>query len=142
LETLFCLLPALFLALLAYNFFYEHGWLSIAEPARTVKPVYGLEYLVQALLWVVVWGFVLRGLLAWRLLRGLTRDIRRVLDELTPAAVLGPLFDDLIVATQNVRQRAATLASFRQQTQQVREDLLDVGEGGKDWQLGRLRSAV
>jgi hypothetical protein len=142
LEVLFCLLPVMFLALLAYNFFYEHGWLSFAEPARNVKPVYGLEYLVQALLWVVVWGLLLRGLLAWRLLRGLTRDIRRVLDETTPAGALGTLFDDLTVATHDVRQRCAMLAGFRQQTLQLREEILDVGEGRKDWQLGRLRSAV
>ena len=142
LEAAFLLAAGAVLALLAYNFFYEHGWLSFAEPQRVVKPVYGLEYLVQALLWVFVWGLVLRGLLAWRLLSGLTRDIRRVLDELTPAGVLGPLFGDLLATTHNIRQQAAMLGSFRDQTQQLRAELFDNGEGRGDWQLGRLRSAV
>jgi hypothetical protein len=139
LEVLFCVLPAVLLARLAYNFFYEHNWLAVAQPEQAVTPVYGLEYLVQALLWVVVWGLLLRGWLVWRLQRGLDRDIRRMLDALTPQSVLGPLFDDVLAQVAGVRQNTAALEQFQQQTRQLRADLLDQRDG---WQLGRLRSAV
>jgi hypothetical protein len=137
LEVLFCLLPAMLLARLAYNFFYEHNWLAVAEPERTVTPVYGLEYLVQALLWVVVWGLLLRGWLVWRLQRGLSRDIKRMLDGLTPQAVLGPLFEEVVVSTAGVRQQAAALERFSIETRQLRAELLDERGG---WALGRPRS--
>jgi predicted ATPase len=139
LELLFCLLPGALLARLAYNFFYEHNWLSLAAPEQTIKPIYGVEYLVQALLWIVVWGLLLRGWLIWRLERGLSRDIKTMLDGLSPATVLGPLFDDLLAAARGVHEQAALVERFRQQTGELRRQLLDEREG---WQLGRLRSAV
>jgi hypothetical protein len=139
LELLFCLVPALLLGRLAYNFFYEHNWLAITEPDRAVKPVYGLEYLVQALLWIVVWGLLLRGWLVWRLQRGLARDIRRMLEGLTPTAVLGPLFEELLVQGEEAREQAGMLDSFERQTAQLRSQLFEEHDG---WQLGRLRSAT
>jgi hypothetical protein len=139
LELLFCLLPAALLARLAYNFFYEHNWLSIAEPDWAVKPVYGVEYLVQALLWTVVWGLLLRGWLMWRLVRGLNRDVRRMLDELSPSTVLGPLFDDLLANARRIHEQASLIDGFGQQVRELRRQL----EGDREsWQLGRLRSAV
>jgi dephospho-CoA kinase len=139
LEVLFSLLPGLLLGRLAYNFFYEHNWLAIAEPERVVKPVYGLEYLVQALLWIVVWGLLLRGWLIWRLQRGLARDIRRMVEGLTPTTVLGPLFEDLLTMARGVRQNAMMLDTFERRTAQLRHEVFAEGE---PWQLGRLRSAV
>jgi hypothetical protein len=139
LELLFCLLPAALLARLAYNFFYEHNWLSIAEPERPVKPIYGVEYLVQALLWIVVWGLLLRGWLMWRLVRGLSRDVRWMLDELSPSAVLGPLFDDVLADARRIHEQASLIDGFGQQVGELRRQL----EGDREsWQLGRLRSAV
>jgi hypothetical protein len=139
LELLFCVLPAALLARLAYNFFYEHNWLSIADPERAVKPIYGIEYLVQALLWIVVWGLLLRGWLVWRLVGGLNRDVRRMLDELSPSAVLGPLFDDLLSDARRIHEQASYLDGFGQQVRELRGQL----QGDRDaWQLGRLRSAV
>jgi hypothetical protein len=132
-------LPALLLGRLAYNFLYEHNWLAITEPDRAVKPVYGLEYLAQALLWIVVWGLLLRGWLVWRLQRGLSRDIRRMLEGLTPAAVLGPLFEELLLKGEEVREQAGMLDSFERQTAQLRGQLFEESDG---WQLGRLRSTT
>ncbi|HEY2880924.1 MAG TPA: dynamin family protein, partial [Pirellulales bacterium] len=86
LEILFIALPALLLWRLAKNFFYEHLWL---DPAR---PLLGFDFLFQSALWVVLWGFVLRGLLAWRLQRGLKRDLSAIIDQLTPGTVFGSLF--------------------------------------------------
>jgi hypothetical protein len=141
LELLFILLPAALLARLAYNFFYEHNWLSLTDPSRPVRPVYGIEYLVQSLLWVVVWGLLLRGWLMWRLQRGLKRDIRRLLDSLAPHEVLGPVFDDLMAETTALREQAAKLAQFRDQTNRLRAPLFEAKDGAA-WQLGRLQSAA
>jgi hypothetical protein len=139
LEVLFCLLPGLLLGRLAYNFFYEHNWLAVAEPDRPLKPVYGLEYLVQALLWIVVWGLLLRGWLVWRLQRGLSRDIRRMLDALTPAMALGPLFEELLADARRVREHAATLERFGEQAHELRHSIFEESGG---WRLGRLHSPV
>jgi hypothetical protein len=139
LELLFCLLPAALLARLAYNFFYEHNWLSIAEPERGVKPIYGIEYLVQALLWIAMWGLLLRGWLMWRLMRGLSRDVRRMLDELSPSMVLGPLFDDLLAEVRRIHEQASLIDGFGPQVRELRRQLQGERES---WQLGRLRSAV
>ncbi len=137
LEVLFCLLPGLLLGRLAYNFFYEHNWLAIAEPDRAVKPVYGLEYLVQALLWIVVWGLFLRGWLVWRLQRGLSRDIRRMLDALTHSMVLGPLFDELLGDARKVREHAVALERFGEDIAELRRAIFEESAG---WRLGRLRA--
>ena len=139
LELLFILLPAALLARLAYNFFYEHNWLSLTDPSRPVRPVYGIEYLVQSLLWIVVWGLLLRGWLVWRLQRGLQRDIRRLLDSLAPHEVLGPVFNDLAAQTTDLREHATTLFEFGEQSHRIRATLIGTGKDAA-WQLGRLKA--
>jgi hypothetical protein len=138
LEVLFALLPAALLARLAYNFFYEHNWLSLTDPSRAVTPVYGIEYLVQSLLWVVVWGLLLRGWLVWRLQRGLQRDVRRLLESLTPHDVLGPLLGELTAQTTAIRQQAAMLTDLSDQSNRLRAALFGANDGAA-WQLGRLQ---
>ena len=64
LELLFIALPAVLLWRLAYNFFYEHLWLG------STQPLFGLDFLLQSALWILIWGLILRGFLAWRLQRG------------------------------------------------------------------------
>jgi hypothetical protein len=93
---------------------------------------------VQALLWIVAWGLLLRGWLIWRLERGLSRDIRRLLDGLSPMTVLGPMFDELLTIAHAAHEQAARIEGFRGQSQQLRGQILDEGE---EWQLAHLRSA-
>ncbi len=130
LELLFLALPAYLLGRLAYNFFYEHIW----ERAS----LYGLDYLVQALLWTVVWGLLLRGLLVFRLQRGLGRDIRATIDQMTPQSALGPVFGELASAAHEIERQAARLGVFREHTSALSKEVLADGE---QWQLGRLRTA-
>jgi hypothetical protein len=129
-ELLFVLLPGYLLGRLAYNFFYEHPW----EKA----PLYGLDFLVQALLWTVVWGLLLRGLLAFRLQRGLARDIRATIGAMTPQSALGAIFADLEAAAQEIERQAGRITEFREQAGALRKDVF---ADGQPWQLGRLRTA-
>jgi hypothetical protein len=129
-ELLFLVLPGYLLGRLAYNFFYEHIW----ERA----PLYGLDFLVQALLWTIVWGLLLRGLLVFRLQRGLTRDIRSAIDAMTPQSALGPIFTDLEAEAHEVERQAERLAEFRAQTGSLRKEIFS---GAEAWLLGRLRTA-
>ncbi len=127
---MFLALPAYLLGRLAYNFFYEHIW----ERA----PLYGLDYLVQALLWTVVWGLLLRGCLVFRLQRGLSADIRATIDRMTPQSALGPIFGELASAAHQIERQAARLGEFREQASALGKEVLAEGE---HWQLGRLRTA-
>jgi energy-coupling factor transporter ATP-binding protein EcfA2 len=130
LELLFIALPALLLWRLAKNFFYEHLWV---EPSR---PLLGFDFLLQSALWIVVWGLLLRGLLAWRLQRGLKRDLSALVDRLNPATALGPLFDEFIAPAQAIRQHLDKLATRRGDIDRLQTEL----EAGASWQLGRLRT--
>ena len=130
LELLFIALPALLLWRLAKNFFYEHLWV---EPSR---PLLGFDFLLQSALWIVVWGLILRGLLAWRLQRGLKRDLAALIDRLNPATALGPLFDDYLMPTQAIRLHIDKLATLRGDIDRLQTEL----EAGTTWQLGRLRT--
>jgi hypothetical protein len=123
---LFVIVPGYVLARLAYNFFYEHPWLG--------RPPLGLDYLVQAALWTIVWGLLLRGLLAARLRRGLRRDIDRLVASLTPAHTLGPLFDEWVSRAAAIRQQLDALGPIREQAMRLRTELESEG----DWKLGRL----
>src|SRR4029077_4459716 len=93
LEILFLSLPAVLLWRLAKNFFYEHLWLE------STGPLLGFDFFLQSALWVIVWGLVLRGLLAWRLQRGLRRDLDTIVEQLTPDVALGPLFESYTAAS-------------------------------------------
>ena len=68
LEVLFCLLPAA-LAWRGWRTTFSMSTIGSPSPSRSGRSSRStaLEYLVQALLWVVVWGFLLRGWLVWRL---------------------------------------------------------------------------
>ena len=90
LEVLFLALPALLLGRLAKDFFYDHLWMDKAQP------LLGFDYLMQSALWIVVWGLALRGLLAWRLQRGLNRDLAKLVERLTPDDALGPLLEEFV----------------------------------------------
>lgn len=126
LELLFFLLPGYLLGRLGYNFFFEHSWQG--------KPLYGLDFVGQAVLWTIVWGLLLRGLLIARLEQGVGREVRRLADQLTPQETLGPLFEEFAAKAARIRRAAAPLGSFRTQVNNLRKDLTE----GTEWRLGRL----
>ena len=129
LELLFIALPALLLWRLAKNFFYEHLWV---EPSR---PLLGFDFLLQSALWIVVWGLLLRGLLAWRLQRGLKRDLAALIDRLNPATAR-PTVRRFLMPAQAIRLHTDKLATLRGDIDRLQTEL----EAGTTWQLGRLRS--
>jgi len=125
LELLFIALLGFVVFRLGWNFFYEHTWLS--------KPLLGLDYLVYAAMWLVVWGFLLRWLLAARLQRGLQREISALVENLNCREIVGLLFEDLGRDAKRLEDHAAALQSILRR----RDDLNDSlgGHGGK---LGRI----
>ena len=130
LELLFIALPVLLLWRLAKNFFYEHLWV---EPSC---PLLGFDFLLQSALWIVVWGLLLRGLLAWRLQRGLKRDLSAD-RSIESHDGLGPAVRRIHRAgRKSIQQHLDKLASLRSEIDRLQNDL----ESDGPWQLGRLRS--
>jgi hypothetical protein len=101
LEILFLALAGLLAARLAYNFFYEHMWLA--------KPLLGLDYLVYAVLWLAVWGLILRWILGVRLQFGLRREIRNLVRNFDCREAVAPLFADRRQAAERIRRQMAAL---------------------------------
>ncbi len=128
LELLFVALPAVLLWRLAKDFFYEHLWLQSSQP------LLGLDFLIQSALWVLMWGLLLRGLLAWRLQRGLKRDLSQLINQLTPESALRPLFGELAASVATIRQHTAHLNQWRDELDQLRADL----KSASPWQLSSL----
>ena len=126
LELLFLSLLGFVVFQLGRNFFYEHTWLG--------KPLLGLDYLVYSTLWITVWGFVLRWLLAARLQRGLQREITALVENLNCREIVGLLFEDLRRASKQVRDHAAALQTIQGLRDQLVEELVP-----EQSHLGRLR---
>ncbi len=109
LELLFVALPAVLLYRLAKNFFYDHLWMESSQP------LLGLDFLAQSALWVLVWGLAACAA-CWPgdLQLGLKRDLGKLIDQLTPDEVLGPLFSDFAGPAARIREGrrpASTLAN-------------------------------
>jgi hypothetical protein len=136
LEILFVALPGVLLYRLAKNFFYDHLWQGLWTESS--KPLLGIDFLIQAALWVLVWGLLLRGWLAWRLQSGLKRDLSAIAERLTPDAALGPLFSEFGLAATTIRHHTAALTPIRNDAKRLRDDVESSGQ----WQLGRLRNVV
>src|SRR6185436_19347735 len=80
---------------LGRNYFYD-SWLAYdlglaAQPA----PVLGIDFLVQSLFWLALWGGLLLWLFTARLRRGLRGEIDRVAASWNSAAAGGRFFRDL-----------------------------------------------
>lgn len=127
LEVLFLLLPGAVIGRLGYNFFYEHHWLD--------RPLLGLEYAIQAALWCLLWGLLLRAWLVSRLYRGLRRDMHNLVQKLPLAGNVALIFSDTRQSAQTVARHAQALASLRAQAAALRRALGEVVETD----LGRLQ---
>jgi len=112
-------LLALLVARLGWNFFYEHTWLG--------KPLFGLDYLVYAALWLFVWGLLLRLLLAARLQRGLRKEIAALTENLNVREIVGQLFADHRRAAADLRRHAAALDAIAGLHKQVASRTEDAG---------------
>ena len=131
LEVLFLALPALLLGRLAKDFFYNHLWMDSAQP------LLGFDYLLQSALWIFVWGLALRGLLAWRLQRGLHRDLAKLVQRLTPDDALGPLLAEFVAPAGAIEEHAVRLSVISNDLDRLRREL----HAASTSQLSRLVSA-
>jgi len=131
LEILFLAIPALLLGRLAKDFFYDHLWLG------STQPLLGFDYLLQSALWITVWGLALRGLLAWRLQRGLNRDLAKLVEQLPPDDILGPLLQEYCVPAAAIKEHAATLPALSADLDRLRRELQSASAS----QLSRLVSS-
>ena len=99
------------------------------------RPMDGGGFLQEAILWLLIWGFVLRWLV-FRLLRiGLDSDLKRFLDRLPEAQLIDPLLADH-------RQAVGTIGQFLAEAERLQSEakLLAAGRQEQASDLGRLRS--
>jgi hypothetical protein len=89
-ELLFGGLITAVLGRAAWNFFYGHLWLG--------APLGGLGFLEEALVWIVLWGLLLRWLVFARLRRGLDHDIAGLVTRLAGARLVDPFLHDFATA--------------------------------------------
>ncbi|WP_165226171.1 GTPase domain-containing protein [Aquisphaera insulae] len=129
-EAAFCLLPAYLAFHMGRNFFYEHLW--------NRAPLLGLDFLLQAALWCLIWGVLLGFLLLHLLNRGIVRELKGAVIRLSPADLFESLYADSAAACLSIRGHAATLDSIARELGQLKGA---VGGGGVlDLGLGGLRT--
>jgi energy-coupling factor transporter ATP-binding protein EcfA2 len=85
-EALFTALLVVVLVRAGWNFFHGHLWEG--------KPVSGMGFVEEAIVWVVLWGLVLRWGVFALVRAGLDRDIQSLLSGLPAARLVDPLVAD------------------------------------------------
>jgi hypothetical protein len=135
LEVVFVLLPALVLYQLGRDFFYEHLLLSDQN-------LLGFDYLLQSALWILAWGWGLRGVLIWRLNRGLRREVARVADEVCTVPMLTAMSADMRRARDTVQRHRLKFTALRAELDRLQQHFGTVelhGVGRREGHLGRSR---
>lgn len=126
-ETLFTGMIFAVLGRAAWNFFYGHLWLG--------RPAGGPGFLGEALVWIVLWGLLLRFLLFLRLRSGLEREVGGLVGRLPAARLVDPFLADFASAASRTRaflDEGAALAAGHA----ALESRIDEGRSS----LGRLRT--
>jgi energy-coupling factor transporter ATP-binding protein EcfA2 len=114
------------LFLLGRNFFYEAPWLE--------KPLLGVDFLMHAVFWVVVWGVVLQWALMRRLRRGLDREIAALVNDLPAARIVNALFSDLEKAADDIEQPLQALKAIEADVRELKTRFGQI----EDVEIGRL----
>ena len=125
-ELLFSGMVLAVLGRAAWNFFYGHLWLG--------RPAGGPGFLGEALVWIVLWGLLLRFLLFARLRSGLDREIGSLVGRLPGARLVDPFLGDFATA-------AARVAAYLDEGDGLasRHAALEAGVDQGRSALGRLR---
>ncbi len=123
-EALFAALVVVVLLREARGFFYGYLWQGQA-PAGASLP--------QAIVWVVLWGLLLRWLLMATVRAGLDRDITTFVARLPAARLVDPLLVDFEAAAERVRRYLADAARLAADAESLGGTL------GEPVGLGRLR---
>lgn len=95
-EVLFGSLVVVVLARAAWSFFHGHLWLG--------QPVAGGSLLQESLVWVLLWGLLLRWALFAVVRIGLDRDIASIVSGLSEARPVEPLLGDYAAAACAARE--------------------------------------
>ena len=89
-EALFGALPALVLWRAGWSFFHGNLWEG--------RPVSGVAFLQESLVWIVLWGLVLRWCVLALVRRGLDRDVAGFLRGVETARLVDPVLADFAAA--------------------------------------------
>jgi energy-coupling factor transporter ATP-binding protein EcfA2 len=125
-EVAFVALLALVLVRAGWDFFVGHLWLG--------RPHAGEGGLQAAVIWVVLWGLLLRWIAFAVVRRGLDRDITALVGRLPAAGLVDPLLDDFATAAVRAREYLDTGARLGREAEALAAAL-----GEPAARLGRLR---
>ena len=89
-EALFGGLLAAVIGRAGWKFFHDHLWHG--------RPMDGGGFLQEALVWLILWGLVLRWIVFAVVRSGLDRDITALVGRLPAAQLVDPLLDDFAAA--------------------------------------------
>mgnify|MGYP006274876507 CR=1 FL=1 len=92
-EVLFAALLVTVLARAGWNFFHGNLWEG--------KPVSGIGFLEEAIVWVILWGLVLRWLIFALVRLGLDRDIQGLVESVASSRLVDPLVADFAAAAES-----------------------------------------
>jgi hypothetical protein len=119
-ELLFSGLPVYVLVQLGINFFYDYPYRG--------RPLLGLDFMLQAAFWVILWGMFLRGVLMGLLGRGLEKEAATLVESVSSSTILGPLYGELTEACRAVGLHAETLRTLETELARLREQFGRVEE--------------
>jgi hypothetical protein len=97
--------------------------------------VSGIGFLQESLVWVILWGLLLRWLLLWLVRAGLDRDITALVRSLPEAELVDPLLADFATAAERVQGYLATGERLAGEAKALASPLAEPSG------LGRLRRA-
>ena len=112
-----------------YDFFYGHLWLG--------KAASGAGFLQEAIVWLLLWGLLLRWLLLAWLRAGLDRDIDRLVAGLGEAHLIDPVLADFAAVAEQTGRYLADAERLEARCAALTAALDEPGGG-----LGRLRSTI
>jgi hypothetical protein len=93
-EGLFTALLVIVLVRAGWNYFHGHLWDG--------RPVDGTAFLEESLVWIILWGLVLRWILFAWVRAGLHRDIAALMARLPSARLVDPLIVDFATAAETI----------------------------------------
>jgi hypothetical protein len=124
-EGLFAALLVTVLVRAGWNFFHGNLWEG--------RPVSGIGFLEEAIVWVVLWGLALRWIVLGLVRLGLDRDIQSLVGSVASSRLADPLLADFASAA------AVTSAWLDEAARLGAEADRMAAAGGETPGLGRLR---
>jgi len=95
-EVLFSSLLVFVLARAGWSFFHDNLWAGL--------PVSGIGFLQEAIVWVILWGLLLRWIVMALVRAGLDHDIRALVSRLPEAKLVDPFLADFATAPDGLGQ--------------------------------------